>query len=119
MVEGPGIWGIMMTDGSCNIFYDNYVADYHDGYGVALGGYHCMAENNIFYRNTFVNNSKGVGYNWDLYGARNFWDNGKEGNYWSDYNGTDVNGDGVGDTPYIINENNSDRYPLMQPIVIP
>lgn len=42
------------------------------------------------------------------------WDDGKEGNYWSDYNGTDTNGDGIGDTPYIIDALNIDHYPLMQ-----
>jgi hypothetical protein len=54
----------------------------------------------------------------------NFWDFGYPagGNYWSDYAGLDVkNGsnqdqlgsDGIGDTPYIIYENNKDNYPLM------
>jgi parallel beta-helix repeat protein len=42
------------------------------------------------------------------------WDNGRKGNYWSDYNGTDFNGDGIGDTPYVIDILNQDRYPLMQ-----
>jgi parallel beta-helix repeat protein len=42
------------------------------------------------------------------------WDNGKIGNYWSDYNGTDANHDGIGDTPYIIDPVEKDRYPLMQ-----
>jgi parallel beta-helix repeat protein len=37
------------------------------------------------------------------------------GNYWSDYNGTDVNSDGIGDTPYIIDANNQDSYPLLKP----
>jgi len=37
------------------------------------------------------------------------------GNYWSDYNGTDTNGDGIGDSPYVINDNNIDEYPLMAP----
>ena len=43
----------------------------------------------------------------------NTWDNGCEGNYCSDYNGTDSNGDGIGDTQYAIDANNTDKYPLM------
>jgi hypothetical protein len=39
-----------------------------------------------------------------------------EGNYWSDYNGTDSNGDGIVDTPYIIDDKNVDHYPLMKPL---
>ena len=34
------------------------------------------------------------------------------GNYWDDYTGSDTNGDGIGETPYIIDENNIDNYPL-------
>lgn len=47
------------------------------------------------------------------------WDDGKEGNFWSDYNGSDGNGDGVGDTPYVIDVQNQDRYPLMQIVATP
>ncbi len=53
-------------------------------------------------------------------GAANVWDDGKEGNYWSDYtsrypNASEVGNTGVGDTPFFINENNMDLYPLMAP----
>jgi hypothetical protein len=41
------------------------------------------------------------------------WDDGKEGNYWSDYNGTDANKDNIGDTPYVVDELNIDRYPMI------
>jgi hypothetical protein len=51
------------------------------------------------------------------------WDDGypSGGNYWSDYSGTDsyrgshqneTGSDGIGDTPYAIDENNQDKYPF-------
>jgi nitrous oxidase accessory protein NosD len=46
--------------------------------------------------------------------TKHTWDNGSRGNYWSDYNGTDADSDGIGDTPYVIDVLNEDRYPLMQ-----
>jgi nitrous oxidase accessory protein NosD len=36
------------------------------------------------------------------------------GNYWADYEGTDAEGDGIGDTHYSI-DSVSDDYPLMKP----
>ncbi len=47
------------------------------------------------------------------------WDNGKQGNYWNDYNGTDANHDAIGDTPYVIDILNRDRFPLMQSPIKP
>ena len=47
------------------------------------------------------------------------WDNSTIGNYWNDYTGTDNNDDGIGDTPYVIYENNKDNFPLMEPTIIP
>jgi len=63
---------------------------------------------NIIYHNNFTEYSK------LLYGVDvNIWDNGYEGNYWSDYTGTDTNDDGIGDT--YLPWQGVDYYPLMYP----
>lgn len=79
-------------------------------------------EGNLIYHNNLINNRYQV-YN---YMSNSTWDNEypSGGNYWSDYTGSDLysgpfqnetGSDGVGDTPYIIDEYNRDRYPLMEP----
>ena len=60
--------------------------------------------------------------------ATNLWDNGSLGNYWENYNGTDANGDGIGDSPYILRSDPShgildliygqDNFPLMTKVNI-
>jgi hypothetical protein len=65
---------------------------------------------NVFFENNFL------GSNPSLY-ADSFWDNDLVGNYWAGYNGSDADGDRIGDTPYIIDEKNIDHYPLMQPYI--
>ena len=76
---------------------------------------------NIISNNNYVNNTSQFGANEWYYltwgGNRSI--NTINENYWSDYNGTDANGDGIGDTPYIIDEYNADYYPLMKPVAIP
>lgn len=74
-----------------------------------------LTEGNL---NTFIENNffmSTIAKYW-IGGYRgNSWDNGFVGNYWSAYNGTDANGDGIGDTPYVISSEAQDRYPLMNP----
>jgi parallel beta-helix repeat protein len=74
------------------------------------------SSNNTFVHNNFIDNPTQI-INLNATFA-NTWDNGTEGNHWSNYNGTDSDGDGIGDTPYIIDENNQDNYPLMNPYEI-
>jgi len=65
------------------------------------------SKNNTLYHNNFLNNTFGsVTY-------ANFLDNGFEGNYWSNYTGVDLNHDGIGDIPHVIDANNTDNHPLM------
>jgi hypothetical protein len=50
--------------------------------------------------------------------SENRWDNGVEGNYWSNYTGVDQYHDGIGDVPYVLSADDADNYPLMGPISI-
>lgn len=78
---------------------------------------------NLFHHNNFVGNNQTL---YDLAGAYNVnsppsantWDNSKEGNYWSNYSGTDVDGDGIGDARYFIYANNTDNFPLISAVKI-
>jgi len=99
--------------GSNNNVSANYVAD--NEVGVTFSG--STTTDNIFYNNSFIDNDQNVQITSTNY--TQVWDNGSVGNYWSSYNGTDNNGDGIGDTPYVIDQNNQDNYPLMEPIIIP
>jgi parallel beta-helix repeat protein len=112
--EGVSIWG---TSGN-NIEWNNITSN-NRGIYVETSGI------NIIHHNNFVNNT----YDWWDYGLTpwpfqlpfsvNIWDDRKEGNYWDTYNGSDNDGDGIGDTPYELYENNQDNYPLMEPKIIP
>lgn len=78
------------------------------------------SSNNTIFHNNFVNNQQNVAIQesdapWLEKSYVNRWDNGFEGNYWSDYSRTVNSGNGIGSTPYIINEDNQDNYPLFDP----
>lgn len=76
-----------------------------------------LCGDNRFYENCFFTNTEDANDN----GFDNTWDNGARGNYWDAYNGTDANGDGIGDVPYNITgiAGSQDRFPLMSCLPTP
>jgi hypothetical protein len=80
-------------------------------YGILFYGSPDVNHNTFIYHNNFIDNGQNANssgnYTW-------FNTSIKEGNYWSDYNGTDDDGDGIGDTPYNVpGGSNQDLYPFM------
>jgi len=109
--------GILLYSSSSSKIVGNNLKT-NSGNGISLAS----SSNNTIIHNNFINNTNQI----YLYQSINTWDNGYPfgGNYWSDYNETDTfsgpyqnvtGSDGIGDTPYIIDENNTDCYPLMSP----
>ena len=112
-----------------NTFIGNYISDCFCGINI-LGG-----SNSLILNNTLINNGNPISI---AYSGGNHtitqnniingttiivWLSAQPNvfmNYWSDYNGTDTNGDGIGDTPYVyINADYaklSDNYPLIEPV---
>jgi len=118
-ILGNNMTSIRLLICSNNTLFDNYIT------AVELSEF---AVNNTFYGNTFAAGLE-VRFN-DA--ETTLWDNGTIGNYWSDYSGTDNNGDGIGDSPYRITgvkwDNDvggdvsfaadQDNYPLMAPFEV-
>jgi parallel beta-helix repeat protein len=83
-------------------------------YGEANNGvYVSDSLNNLIYNNTFLKTDVLVSE-----GSTVSWESGKIGNYWADYstkypNATENGNSGIGNTPYAIDQNNVDHYPLM------
>jgi regulation of enolase protein 1 (concanavalin A-like superfamily) len=110
---GGNFWNITFFD---NIIRDNVGG--WAGWGISDNFYDC-----VFFHNNIINNGHQI-YNSNT--NPNVWDDcyPSGGNYWSDYTGVDLfagshqnetGSDGIGDTPYVIDANNTDNYPLMNP----
>jgi hypothetical protein len=118
---------IFTVGASNNSFIGN---DFNRG-GIHIRGCYNIT-GNLIKHNTFRNYTIFVDYNpcgLDIITENNFFDSQiavglsdapiVEKNYWSDYNGTDTDKDGIGDTPYIshiLNKPIQDDYPLISPL---
>ena len=136
--------GIHLTHSSRNKILNNKVSD-NDFFGISLwlsqrnrisrnsirdnnffGIYLRYSSNNKIFLNDIVNNSPNV-YSIN---SNNFWNSTRPityiynnrtyrnymGNYWGNYPGEDADDNGIGDTPYKVNGNDYDYYPLIQPL---
>ena len=83
------------------------------------GIYFYSSNGNNIYHNNFYD---AIPVRSDAANILNSWDYNGEGNYWSNYNGTDfyrgtfqneTGSDGIGDEPFTIDEGNGDKFPLM------
>jgi nitrous oxidase accessory protein len=138
IIDNNAVNTVVLSNSSKNTISNNHIISKTSEYGIDIAGDSCKneifgnslltlladleivsstARNNTIYHNNFLSKYHNGPVSLYTYNATlvNFWDNGKEGNYWANFNGSDVNGDGIGDTPYIIDANNVDHYPLMQP----
>jgi parallel beta-helix repeat protein len=114
-------YGLFIKGSECydNIIYENIF--FKNYYGIWIDG----SDNNYFFHNTFVNNTFCVGMN-PKFLAENLWDGGYPtgGNYWKRHSVIDERAgayqnesgsDGINDIPYLIDNRNVDRYPLIHP----
>jgi parallel beta-helix repeat protein len=128
--NGDGIW--LYSSSNFNSINENNITDsqyglflfnssnYNNIFGNnitenELGVWLDSSSDNMFFHNNFDNDQQIMSEN-----SINIWDDGypSGGNYWSDYaskypNSTEVDGSGIAETPYSIDENNQDRYPLI------
>jgi len=77
----------------------------NDWFGIHIN----ESSNNMIHHNNLLNNTNQV----YTENSVNVWDDGMEGNYWSNYTGVDSDHDGIGDTPHVIDANNQDNHPLL------
>ena len=101
---------ITLTSSSDNVITENDVTGNQKGISLTSS-----SDNRIFH-NSLVSNTNQV----NSLDSLNAWDDGypSGGNYWSDYEtrypeAEELDDSGIWDTPYVIDQDNSDNYPLM------
>jgi len=106
-IEANNSEGIALWRSTSNAIFANII-EKNIEYGIESWD---GSADNVIYHNDFRQNYQNA-----RDAGANRWDNGAEGNFWDDYTGMDANGDGIGDSSYLIpGDSNEDRYPLMKP----
>ena len=130
-ITGSSQAGIALEASNDNLIEENILVK--NTVGIALDSF---SLSNRIYRNNFDNsqnvNSKSATSVWSspfplMYTHLGLKEQNYMGNYWGDYSGKDINGDGIGDAPYGImiganpkaiiesNQDIIDAFPLMDP----
>ena len=122
-----GGYGLNVNDSRDGaITFNTAVNNVYDGIGLGAGTSSCVvmgnnvsgnqvyglwidtdSSGNLIYDNDFIKNNKQVSVT-----LPNQWDNGVEGNYWSNYTGADINQDGLIDAPFTVYTDNIDHHAL-------
>lgn len=97
--NGIAFWHFSNETGNHRVFYNNFINN--------------TDQAKIIHDITITN--QGITQNNTVRKYVNVWDDGREGNYWSNHNPSDENMDKIGDIHYIITKDNVDRYPLIYP----
>jgi len=120
--------GIYCSATGNNSFLNNYIIDCE--FGIDFLG----SSDNLIKYNTFKNNSIDISICYTRGGTNVITQNSIDSyiqvwisdqpvidmNYWTDYNGTDNDGDGIGDSAYFYHDILKDSHPLIEPVpVIP
>jgi parallel beta-helix repeat protein len=96
---------ILSQSSNNNTLYNNTFLD--NGYGLSISD---GSQINLIYQNYFLSNFGHTSIEF----LPNQFDNGSIGNYWDDYTGKDLDDNGIGDTPYVINAQNIDDFPIWE-----
>lgn len=120
------VYGFVAWGGNNNTFFANDLVN--NTCGVEVGYLEGSPTNCTLHHNNFIGSIQQVSTRtsqtyipglWsEPFNLTGVFDDGREGNYWSDYVGTDSDGNGKGDTPYLIDSDRKDNYPLMTPFDI-
>lgn len=113
LYRSPGGYGINVIESHDNVIRENIIRA-----NVNQGIWLMFSNGNTIFRNDLIgNNPNGLDDS-----GRNTWYSSEreEGNYWSDYEGEDTDGDGIGDSPYNVHSSLSmgqikDQHPSMTP----